>query len=147
MSEKGGPGDFLAAVRQVQRAAPEGYHFDAYLFVFEALDFTVSRLTERRHVSGRELLEGIRDFGLKQFGLLTRTVFAQWGVKTTADFGRIVFLLVEAQLMGKTDQDTLKDFENVYDFESAFDRHYLEQFKAQTAAQSHPEEAADDDRS
>ena len=97
------------------------YKPEAYLFVLAALHFTVASLTERRHISGQELLEGIRIYGLDQFGPLTRQVFEHWGIHATEDFGHIVFTLVEAKLLGKTEEDSLADFQEVYDFSRAFD--------------------------
>jgi len=102
-------------------AASDGrYRREAYLFVLAAVEFVVGRLTERRHVSGKELLDGIRELGLARFGLMTKTVFDHWGVHRTEDFGEIVFRLVGAQLLSKTDEDSMSDFEGVYDFDEAF---------------------------
>lgn len=109
------------------------YHREAYRFVFAALRYTQQRLGRTRrkdpedpdaHITGRELLEGVRDLALEQFGLMTTTVFRHWGVYATEDFGRIVFELVERGEMRKTDRDQLSDFFNVYDFEDVFDRQY-----------------------
>lgn len=100
------------------------YPRDAYVFVFQALEFVVGRLEKRRHVSGRELLEGIREFALERYGLMTKTVFAQWGITRTEDFGEIVFRLVGAGLLSKTEEDSIDDFGGVYDFEEAFVRDY-----------------------
>lgn len=97
------------------------YKPEAYLFVLAAVHFTVSALPQRRHVTGKELLEGIRVYGLDQFGPLTREVFEHWGIHDTLDFGQIVFLLVSAKLLSKTEEDTLHDFKEVYDFEAALD--------------------------
>jgi uncharacterized repeat protein (TIGR04138 family) len=97
------------------------YKPESYLFLLAALHFTVSQLSETRHVSGKELLEGIRLYGLDQFGPLTRQVFEHWGVTTTEDFGHIVFNLVSAELLGKTEEDSLEDFVEVYHFDTAFD--------------------------
>ncbi|MCM8794494.1 MAG: hypothetical protein NC819_01655 [Candidatus Omnitrophica bacterium] len=97
------------------------YKPEAYLFVLAALHFTVSSLPEPRHVTGKELLEGIRIYGLEQFGPLTRQVFEHWGIEVTEDFGHIVFSLVDAGLLGKTEEDSLADFQDVYDFIAAFD--------------------------
>jgi len=96
------------------------YQADAYRFVFEGLDYTLKHLGRKGHVSGRELLEGIRLHALDQFGGLAPLVFRQWGVHGTEDFGEIVFNLVGAGLMGKTDHDTKDDFRNVYDFAAVF---------------------------
>jgi len=96
------------------------YKFEAYSFVMAGLHFTVSRLTAPRHVTGRELCEGLRQYALDQFGPLARTVLEYWGIQSTADFGKVVFLLIEAQLLRKTEEDSIRDFENIYDFSEAF---------------------------
>jgi len=109
------------------------YERNAYQFVFDALDHTQRRLKrkgradsdeEAAHISGRELLDGIRSLAVERFGLLTNTVFRTWGVRATDDFGRIVFELVEEGRMRKTDHDRLSDFFDVYNFEEVFDRDY-----------------------
>ncbi|MBI2901793.1 MAG: hypothetical protein HYY17_16530 [Planctomycetes bacterium] len=99
------------------------YPFEAYRFVFEALDHTVREIGERRHVTGRELLGGLRKLALDQFGGLARMVFDGWNVRGTGDFGEIVFNLVGVGLMGKTDRDSKDDFRDVYDFDDAFPRY------------------------
>jgi uncharacterized repeat protein (TIGR04138 family) len=97
------------------------YRPDAYRFVFEGLDYTLKHLGRKGgHVTGRQLLEGIRDFALDQFGGLAGLVFEQWGIRCTGDFGEIVFNLVEAGLMGKTESDTREDFRDVYAFDEVF---------------------------
>ncbi len=105
----------------------------AYQFVFEALHYAQQNLNrglsedpedEAAHISGQELLEGVRLLGQEQFGMLAKTVFEQWGVKKTEDFGRIVFELIERGDMRKTDRDHLEDFCNVFDFETALERDY-----------------------
>ena len=100
---------------------------DAYTFVREALDFTQKLAGKEtrgaiRHVSGQELLEGIRQFALQQFGPMTATVLEEWGVKSCRDFGEIVFNMVESRLLQKTDQDSRKDFQQGYDFTEAFQK-------------------------
>ena len=97
------------------------YKPDAYEFIMHALSFTQKKLKRKDHVTGKELLEGIREFGLEQYGPMTKTVFQHWGVKTTEDFGEIVFNMVENGLMGKTDKDSRDDFKDVYDFKEEFD--------------------------
>lgn len=97
------------------------YHPEAYAFVMEGLNFTVHRLSQPRHITGRELLEGLRLYGLDQFGPLTTQVFEHWGIRTTEDFGRIVFALVEHRLLRKTEEDSLEDFKSGYEFSAAFD--------------------------
>ena len=98
---------------------------EAYTFVREALDYTQKLIGKEtrgqiRHVSGQELLDGIRQFALQQFGPMTVTVFEEWGVRNCRDFGEIVFNMVEIGLLAKTDKDTRDDFQNGYDFTDAF---------------------------
>lgn len=96
----------------------------AYYLIFDALDFTIQRMRKVRHVTGRELLEGIRQYATENFGFLARTVLAEWGVTSTRDFGEIVFNLVEAGLLSRTDKDTIADFEDVFDFGEAFEKEF-----------------------
>ena len=106
-------------VRGILKRDPR-YRPEAYEFVIQALHHTLEKAGERRHVSARELLEGIRDYAHARFGQLALVVLEAWGVKATDDFGEIVFNLIEAKLMGKTDTDTKEDFHAVYDFHDAF---------------------------
>ena len=98
------------------------YKFEAYSFTMAGLHYTVSRLTKPRHVTGKELCCGLKDYALEQFGPMARTVLEYWGIRKTNDFGRIVFNLIDAELLKKSEEDTLHDFENIYDFKEAF--HY-----------------------
>ena len=103
------------------------YKSDAYFFVCDALEYTVQKLgknalaKEQRHISGRDLLFGISEYSADQFGPLTCSVFAHWGIEQTRDFGEIVFNLVGAKLLRKTDEDRIEDFVDVYDFAEEFD--------------------------
>jgi uncharacterized repeat protein (TIGR04138 family) len=114
------------------------YHPNAYQFVYAALRFTQQCLdrpvtpapeNEDAHISGVELLDGIRAFALSQFGLMTQTVFRLWGIRSTDDFGNIVFELIDRGEMSKTDRDQLSDFFDVYDFAEVFDRSYRVEVK------------------
>jgi len=96
------------------------YRAEVYHFVMEALRFTQHRLKRQGHVTGAELLEGIKEYGLEQFGPMTRTVFEHWGVKNTGDFGKIVFNMVKSRIIATTPTDSLDDFTDVYDFEEVF---------------------------
>ncbi|MHC4470375.1 MAG: Minf_1886 family protein [Planctomycetota bacterium] len=107
-------------IREVIRLDPR-FDPNAYYFIFEALEFTLSGLNARRHVSGKELLEGIREYALDSFGYLAKTVFYEWGITSTEAIGEIVFNLVNANLLMKQDSDSMADFRNGYDFEEAFD--------------------------
>ena len=120
-------------LRDIMRAAG-GYSPEAYRFLRDGLSHTVSVVhgdgssviddedDESRHVSGRQLCMGLRDYAIERYGLLARTVLARWGVTKTEDFGRIVFALVDAGLMRKTDEDQLEDFQGVFEFDEAFGR-------------------------
>lgn len=125
----------LELVRQDRR-----YRVEAYVFVFEALSYaqTVLQLgtprtsepadeehdeEERgpqRHVTGQELCEAIRGYALDQYGLMAKTVLTSWGIRSTSDFGEIVFSLIRIGKMRKTADDRREDFDNVYDFDEAF---------------------------
>ena len=96
------------------------YSAEAYLFVREGLDFTVRRLETPRHVSGQELLDGLREYAIKAFGPVAKRVLSEWGIHECVDFGYIVFNLVDQGLLGKTEKDSLEDFMDGYDFYDAF---------------------------
>jgi uncharacterized repeat protein (TIGR04138 family) len=107
-------------IAQDPRFAREAYHFTR-----EALDFTQKLISREnkgtvRHVTGQELLDGIRQYALQQYGPMTMTVLAEWNIKKCRDFGDIVFNMVESGLLAKTDQDTRNDFQQGYDFTDAF---------------------------
>jgi uncharacterized repeat protein (TIGR04138 family) len=101
------------------------YARDAYSFVREALDHTQKLVGKEnrgqvRHITGQELLEGIRQFALNQFGPMAVTVLEEWGIRNSRDFGEIVFNMVEIELLAKTENDNRDDFNNGYDFTDAF---------------------------
>jgi len=105
------------------------YDRDSYYFVREGLDFTLKMLKKlhhatavQRHVSGQELLEGLRRYALDQFGPMAKTVLDYWGVRKCEDFGAIVFSMVDKGILGKTEQDSPADFAGGFDFEEAFVR-------------------------
>ena len=112
--------DVIAICQKDSRYQPE-----AYAFLVEALDATVKAVRKDdpdhgKHVTGGELLEGIRTHALAEFGPMTHIVFSEWGVHTTLDFGHIVFNLIEAGRLGKTETDSVEDFRDVFSFEEAF---------------------------
>lgn len=113
--------NFLSTIESIAEKDTR-YKSEAYLFVISALNFTVSRLKVRRHVSGKELLEGIRLYAIGQFGSMSRIVFEHWGIKSCEEFGNIVFNMVNAKLLSKTETDSIEDFKDSYDFKEAFDR-------------------------
>jgi uncharacterized repeat protein (TIGR04138 family) len=115
------------------------YHRDAYLFLRDALDHTRKMLekehkvekpakrstAQEKHVTGQELLAGIRELALEMFGPMAMTVFEEWGVHNCQDFGEMVFIMVENRLLKKTEKDTRADFENGYDFHETFRKPFL----------------------
>ncbi len=107
------------------------YKLDAYLFLFEGLEYARRKFKKPKHVTGRELLEGIKELAMKRFGRMAKVVFEDWGVKTTDDFGEIVFNLIDSQLLLKTEEDKKEDFHNVYDFEEVFVKGYEIEFDAE----------------
>ena len=104
------------------------YDKKAYLFVRQGLAFTVAAIKKNDparakslpHVSGKELLDGLRAFALEQFGPMTKTVLGSWGIHRCSDFGDIVFSLIDYNIFSKTDSDRREDFGDLYDFDDAF---------------------------
>ncbi len=115
-----------AQLEQLAEGRP--YRPEAYDFVLRGLQHSIAELDRPRHLSGRELLGGLRDFALAEFGPMARHVLEQWGVRATRDFGSIVFDLVEAGILAKTDEDRLEDFEDGFDFDEVFERDYYKNF-------------------
>jgi uncharacterized repeat protein (TIGR04138 family) len=104
-----------------------------YEFVRLGLDHTVKELRKKdaaraersRHVSGRELVEGLRAFALEQYGPMAKTVLNSWGVSRSRDFGDIVFNLIEYKVFSKTESDRQEDFDAIFDFDDAFVKPFL----------------------
>ena len=114
---------FDEAIDQVLTRDPR---FDraAYHFLRDARDYTLKVRKKacgaQGHITGPQLLEGIRQHALKSYGPMVPTVMEYWGVNRTEDFGSMVFSLVEEGIFGKTDTDSVDDFKNVYSFHDAF---------------------------
>jgi len=111
------------------------YNRDAYVFVREGLDFTCKMLkkegrADQRHVTGPELLEGLRRYAIQQFGPMTRTVLDYWGVRRCEDFGEIVFNMVEKGILGRSQQDRREDFTGGYDFDEVFVKPYRPELRS-----------------
>ncbi|MCD6379446.1 hypothetical protein J7M07_03245 [bacterium] len=101
------------------------YKANAYLFVIVAIERTISELSSIRHISGQELLEGITEYAMEQFGPMSKEVFNFWGIMESADFGNIVFNLIDAGLLTKTAEDSIEDFKNIVDFKRVFEDEYF----------------------
>ncbi|MGW8256493.1 MAG: Minf_1886 family protein [Thermoguttaceae bacterium] len=132
------PSDSFVALLQEDRR----YKIEAYILIFEALNYAHHELglgadkqsepstgpeapselsqTVERHISGQELCEAIRRYALHQYGYLAKSVLNSWGLHATGDFGEVVFNLIRIGRMKKTAADKKEDFENVYDFHTAF---------------------------
>ena len=121
--------DFESAIGQLLTRDPR-YPREAYLFLRDALEHTQKQVARQakgmvRHVTGRELLHGIREYALAQFGPMALMVFEEWGIRAGENFGEMVFNMVAAGLLAKTDKDCLDDFRGVYEFEDAFRKPFL----------------------
>ena len=124
--------EFAEVVALIRKEDPR-YDRKAYTFVREGLDCTVRELRKKQparsraslHVTGPELLEGLRAHALEQYGPLALTVLHAWGVRRCADFGEIVFNLIDYRQLKKTDTDRREDFSEVYDFADAFAKPFL----------------------
>lgn len=103
------------------------YKDEAYFFVMEALSFTQKKFKRNKHVKGEEMLQGMRELLMSKFGPMTLTVLRHWGIKTTEDFGNIVFNLVENKVLSKTEDDSIEEFRDGYDFDEVFDSGYRKQ--------------------
>jgi uncharacterized repeat protein (TIGR04138 family) len=93
------------------------YPREAYLFVREALDHTQRVLAKDRqgsirHVSGQELLGGIKDYASAQFGPMAMMVLGEWGIHSCQDFGELVFNMVETGGCPLLSNDDITDLES-----------------------------------
>ncbi|HWO88509.1 MAG TPA: Minf_1886 family protein [Gemmatimonadales bacterium] len=116
--------EFADEVLERIRERQGPYDERAYLFVLASLEHLQRSLPVRRHVSGEELAVACRDFALAQYGLLSRTVLEHWGIRSTADIGKIVFTLIGVGLLKAQDSDRPEDFEGVFAFAEAFESGY-----------------------
>lgn len=125
------------------------YTLDAYQFVREALSYAQEVLDlsdpeasapadqpptqtaqkkpapqSERHLTGQQLCEAIRQYALQQYGYLAKVVLNSWGIHGTGDFGEIVYNLIRIGLMKKSPHDRREDFDDVFDFDEAFQRQF-----------------------
>ena len=121
--------DFASVVDMIRKDDPR-YERRAYFFLRDALDHTVNAVRKAEaksgqsrgtnHVTGQELLEGIREHALQQFGPMAHLVLSQWGITRCSDFGEMVYQLIEFSVFSKTDTDRKEDFADIFTFEDAF---------------------------
>jgi uncharacterized repeat protein (TIGR04138 family) len=100
------------------------FHARSFEFVMQALQRVIQSLDEPRHISGRELTDGVRELAIGQYGLLAKAVLEHWGIHETEDVGRVVFAMVEHGLLVKEEEDRPEDFADLFDFEEEFERNY-----------------------
>jgi uncharacterized repeat protein (TIGR04138 family) len=103
------------------------FAYEAYEFVCEAVTFTMKRLgrakndkeepTPDQHVSGAELLRGLCDLAIREFGMMAPVVFRRWGIRATDDVGQMVFNLIKVELLSKSDRDAPEDFHDLFDLQ------------------------------
>ena len=103
---------------------------EAYAFISDAVLYTTRKMesgsrTSKRHISGRELLDGIKEFAMQQFGPIAPEVLRHWGMNDSMAIGHVVFNMVNNQLLGKTREDTIEDFRNGFDFDMEFAKPFL----------------------
>jgi len=115
---------FAEALDSIVATDPR-YSREAYVFLRDALDYTTKQQKKLkgapvRHVAGPELLDGVRQYALKEFGPMVVTVLSYWGIRCCEDIGHMVFNLIGAGIFGKTEEDSIEDFKSVYDFNVAF---------------------------
>jgi uncharacterized repeat protein (TIGR04138 family) len=131
---------FAEALESIVAKDPR-YHRDGYIFLRDALDFTTKQQKKIkgvsvRHVTGPELLDGVRRYALKEFGPMVMTVFDSWGIHSCEDIGHMVFNLIGAGVFGKTEEDSIEDFRNVYNFEEVFVKPFAPEKPAVTRARA-----------
>ncbi len=113
----------LKMKKNLEQIAREDGRFSlpAIRFVYEALGFTVKKITvEARHVNGQTLCEGLKKLAIEKWGRMALVVLNAWGIKTTRDFGEIVYLMIRHEWMSAQSADSIDDFNDVYDFKTVF---------------------------
>lgn len=119
------------------------FSLEAFLFVREGLAYAADQLAlercsqtvpataacekvrpARKHVSGQQLCEGIRQYALNQFGYMSKTVLNSWGIHSTSDIGDVVYKMINAGIMKKSSKDRRSHFDDVFDFDAAFESQY-----------------------
>ncbi|MFH1655868.1 MAG: Minf_1886 family protein [Candidatus Omnitrophota bacterium] len=115
--------NFFSAIEKITQKDPR-YKPEAYEFMMKALFYTQKSMKRHVHISGKELLQGIKEYCFEQFGPMTKEVLTHWGIHQTVDFGNIVFNMVDAGLMRKTEEDKIEDFKDIYEFNDVFEEGY-----------------------
>jgi uncharacterized repeat protein (TIGR04138 family) len=114
--------EFAEKIRKeiIESGLDDRYRIGAYEFVLNGLNFYISKIGEKRHVSGSELSRGLLMFARKQYGPMAQSVFNHWGLKSTDDMGNIVYNMIRIGLMNKQPGDSPDDFNDVEDVREYF---------------------------
>src|SRR6185503_8398483 len=117
--------------RSIEEIARQDRRFPpaAYMLIFEGLECALAKLPARRHVTPRELAEGVRAVELREWGLLARTVLATWNIRTSGEIGDLVFNLIEKKLLVAGAEDSRAQFEDAFDFYEGLDRAFLDRLE------------------
>ncbi len=112
----------IELLRKISEIAENDGRFskEGFLFILAALEYTILKLPERRHLTGEEFSIGVAKYAREQYGYLAKTVLNNWGITRTIDYGEIVYLLIDFGLMSKTEEDKKEDFGDIYDFNDEF---------------------------
>ncbi|MBD3335061.1 MAG: hypothetical protein GF355_06060 [Candidatus Eisenbacteria bacterium] len=100
--------------------ASQRFRAGAFYLVLRALERAQHARGRVDHVTGRDLLESLRDIARREYGPMALTVLEHVGLRSTLDVGELVFLMIDWKLLRKRDEDSLDEFRDVYDFEEAF---------------------------
>ena len=109
--------------KKLEKIAREDGRFSpqAVRFVYEGLGYTAKKIiAEPEHITGQALCKGLRKLAIEKWGRLAMLVLNSWNVKTTRDFGEIVYLMIRHKWMSAQPTDSVDDFNDVYDFKTVF---------------------------
>lgn len=114
---------FEEAVSQYLLEDPR-YPAEAYYFIRDGFEYVARDLEEKegapRHLSGRELADGLREFALDEYGPMAFFMLGQWNIHRTADFGELVYNLIRMGRFSQNKGDKKSDFNDLYDFDEVF---------------------------
>lgn len=100
----------IAKATQELRLTYPNYSVESYQFISDAVAFTIGKLQTHRHVSARELLEGVREYAFSQYGAVTPQVLCRFGLRSARNVGEVVYLLISVKLLSASPEDSPEDF-------------------------------------
>lgn len=116
---------FWRAIKDIQ-ATDGRFRLEAYPFLMQALDFTMQRVGERRHVSAAELLDGVCHYARHRFGPLAHEVIDNWGVRIPGDIGDMVYQLIGMGVLAQQPSDDRSDFDIEFALKDRLEENYWE---------------------